>query len=79
MSVAIAELLSTTGNQILWKFNKLGEYPDDFMERLMPYLDNERLKMPNWLVADPSSLLETGNIIASVHHGGSNCYHEAIA
>ncbi|KAH7245301.1 hypothetical protein BKA59DRAFT_526878 [Fusarium tricinctum] len=72
-------LLSRTGVQVLWKFNKLGEYPDAFMERLIPYLDNERLKMPNWLIADPSSLLETGDVIASVHHGGSNCYHEAIA
>ncbi|SPJ75977.1 uncharacterized protein FTOL_05708 [Fusarium torulosum] len=79
MSLAIGELLSKTGVQILWKFNKLGDYSDAFVERLIPYLDSERLKMPNWLVADPSSLLETGDIIASVHHGGSNCYHEAIA
>jgi hypothetical protein len=79
MSLAIAELLSKTGVQVLWKFNKLGDYPDAFMERLIPYLDSGRLKMPNWLVADPSSLLETGDIIVSVHHGGSNCYHEAIA
>ncbi|SCO42679.1 uncharacterized protein FFMR_06900 [Fusarium fujikuroi] len=35
--------------------------------------------MPSWLIADPSSLLDTGNIVTSVHHGGSNCYHEALA
>ncbi|KAH6954423.1 hypothetical protein DER45DRAFT_312053 [Fusarium avenaceum] len=79
MSLAITELLSRTGVQVLWKFNKLGKYPDTFMEGLIPYLGSERLRMPNWLTADPSSLLETGDIIASVHHGGSNCYHEAIA
>jgi hypothetical protein len=79
MSVAIAEVLSKLNVQILWKFNKMGEYPDDSLLPLRPYLDGDRVRMPSWLIADPSSLLETGDIIASVHHGGSNCYHEAIA
>jgi hypothetical protein len=79
MSVAIAEVLSKTDVQILWKFNKMGEYPDDGLLSLKPYLESGRMRMPNWLIADPSSLLETGDIVASVHHGGSSCYHEAIA
>ncbi|RYC84558.1 hypothetical protein BFJ63_vAg12590 [Fusarium oxysporum f. sp. narcissi] len=79
MAIAIAALLSSTNYQFLWKFNKLGDFSDDFLVHLKPYLDNERLKMPSWLVADPSSLLDTGNIVTSVHHGGSNCYHEALA
>jgi hypothetical protein len=79
MSIAIAEVLSKLDVQILWKFNKMGEYSDDGLLALQPYLDSDRMRMPNWLIADPSSLLETGDIIASVHHGGSNCYLEAIA
>lgn len=79
MAIAIAALLSSTNYQVLWKFNKLVDFSDDFLVHLKPYLDNERLKMPSWLVADPSSLLDTGNIVTSVHHGGSNCYHEALA
>lgn len=79
MSVAIAEMLSKTEMQCLWKFNKMGDYPDDVLRPLKPYLANGRLRTPNWLVAEPSSLLDTGNIAVSVHHGGSNCYHEAIA
>ncbi|KAH7259155.1 uncharacterized protein BKA55DRAFT_687444 [Fusarium redolens] len=79
MSIAITELLSTTDYQVLWKFNKLGNFSSDFLVHLKPYLDSERLKMPSWLMADPSSLLDTGNIVTLVHHGGSNCYHEAIA
>ncbi|VTT64519.1 unnamed protein product [Fusarium fujikuroi] len=79
MAIAIAALLSSTDYQVLWKFNKLGDFSDDFLVHLKPYLDNERLKMPSWLIADPSSLLDTGNIVTSVHHGGSNCYHEALA
>ncbi|KAK7415566.1 hypothetical protein QQX98_005812 [Neonectria punicea] len=79
MAVAIAGVLSEIDVQILWKFNKMGTYSDDVLLPLKPHLDSNRLRMPNWLVADPSSLLETGDIVASVHHGGSNCYHEAIA
>ncbi|KAF4966991.1 hypothetical protein FSARC_5399 [Fusarium sarcochroum] len=78
MAIAIAELLSKSDVQVLWKFNKLGEYSDDFLVPLKPYLGGGRLRASNWLVPDPSSLLETGDIIASVHHGGSSCYHEAI-
>jgi hypothetical protein len=79
MSVAIAEVLEKTKVQIIWKFNKAGEYPDDVLSPLRPYIDSSRLRMPNWLTADPTSLLETGDIVASVHHGGAGCYHEAIA
>ncbi|PNP77051.1 hypothetical protein FNYG_09664 [Fusarium nygamai] len=79
MAITIAALLSSTDYQVLWKFNKLGDFSDDFLVHLKPYLDNERLRMPSWLVADPASLLDTGNIVTSVHHGGSNCYHEALA
>lgn len=38
-----------------------------------------RFRLENWLNADPAALLEIGHIILSVHHGGSNCYHEAVA
>ncbi|KAF5556416.1 2-hydroxyacylsphingosine 1-beta-galactosyltransferase [Fusarium napiforme] len=79
MAIAIAALLSSTDYQVIWKFNKLGYFSDDFLVHLKPYLDNERLRMPSWLVADPASLLDTGNVVTSVHHGGSNCFHEALA
>ena len=79
MSVAIAEVLSKTGIQLLWKFNKMGDYSDDVFLPLEPFLKSDRMRTPSWLVADQSSLLETGDIRVSVHHGGANCYHEAIA
>ena len=79
MSVAIAELLSKTDVQVLWKFNKLGEFLDNPLAPLKPYLDNERVKMSDWLIADLPSLLETGDTVASVYHGGSNCFHETIS
>lgn len=64
--------------QVLWKFTKYGEYSDDLLSLLQPYINAGRLRMSRWLTVDPVSLLETGDIVASVHHGGSNCYHEAI-
>lgn len=65
--------------QVIWKFNKRRDYSDDFLKPIQPYIDSGRVRISNWLEADPFSLLETGHIVASVHHGGSNCYHEAVA
>jgi len=31
-----------------------------------------------WLGIDPAAMMETGNIVASVHHGGTNCFFEAV-
>uniref|UniRef100_A0A8H7N409 UDP-glycosyltransferases domain-containing protein n=1 Tax=Bionectria ochroleuca TaxID=29856 RepID=A0A8H7N409_BIOOC len=79
MVTAIENVLSNTSVQILWKFAKVGEYSDEVLEPLQQFVAGGRLRIDKWLTVDPTSLLETGDIVASVHHGGSNCYHEAIA
>lgn len=79
MAAAVAEILSKIDFQILWKFSKAGEYSDHVLSSVQPYMENGRLKMEKWLSVDPTSILETGDIIASIHHGGSNCYHETLA
>jgi hypothetical protein len=78
MSTAIAEVLSKTDVQMLWKFKKFGDFSDEYLRPITPYIDNGRLRLVNWLNVDPASLLNTGDIVASVHHGGSNCYHETV-
>ncbi|KAJ4196151.1 hypothetical protein NW767_009611 [Fusarium falciforme] len=78
MGEALATLLDKTDVQVLWKFNKHGDYSDDIFAQLKPHLDSGRLKMEKWLTIDPTSLLSSGYIAASVHHGGANCYNEAI-
>lgn len=79
MSNAIADILSKTNVQVIWKFMKSGEYPDgDILLPLKPYISNGRMKLSKWLAVDPTALLETGDIVVSVHHGGSNCYHEGV-
>lgn len=81
MAKAIQTVLDNTDVQVLWKFNKRvyadkrAAFTTDF---LGPLKDNPRLRMENWIKIDPAAMMKTGNIIASVHHGGANCYHEAI-
>ncbi|KAH9907429.1 UDP-Glycosyltransferase/glycogen phosphorylase [Xylariomycetidae sp. FL2044] len=76
MADAIAALLQATDVQVLWKIKRETSYNDDFLEPLRPFVD--RVRVVRWLAADPAALLESGHIVASVHHGGSGCYHEAI-
>ena len=80
MANAMAQVLDTTDGkvQFLWKMRKHGEYSDDFLEPLRPHLESGRIRIVDWLKADPPALLESGAIAVSVHHGGSNCYHEAL-
>lgn len=79
IAAALVDVLAKTQVQIIWKIKKRGEYSDEFLKRLQPYIDEGRVRVTKWLTADLYSILQTGDIIASVHHGGSNCYHEAIA
>ncbi|KAH6693689.1 hypothetical protein F5X68DRAFT_199521 [Plectosphaerella plurivora] len=79
MALAIAEVLEKTGAQVLWKFRKFGDYGDEPLKWLEKYVASGRLRMPAWLAADPLALLETGDVVLSVHHGGAGCYHETIS
>lgn len=78
MARAVKELLETSGVQVLWKFNKRREFPDLFLAELQEFIAQGRLRLEKWIKIDPASLLETGNVVLSVHHGGANCYHEAV-
>jgi hypothetical protein len=79
MAQALAKVLGDTKVQVLWKFNKKsGDYGDEFMSALQPFVESGRARVERWLQADPPSLLDSGHIVASVHHGGSGCYHEAV-
>jgi hypothetical protein len=78
MADALSSLLSDTEYQILWKFKKVGDYSDDVFSGIQENIDTERVRMRTWLEADPVSLLQTGHIVLSVHHGGANSYHEAV-
>ncbi|KAI1410614.1 hypothetical protein F5Y13DRAFT_202088 [Hypoxylon sp. FL1857] len=85
MAQAVADVLSTTADlQVLWKLLKApsddsgATYNDTFAAPLRPFIDSGRVRIEPWLEVDPPSLLETGHIIASVHHGGSGSFNEAL-
>ncbi|KAL8382118.1 hypothetical protein RB595_006075 [Gaeumannomyces hyphopodioides] len=88
MARALAVVLDKgpPGTQVIWKFRKLklppGEpqYADDVVEGpLRRFIDQGRVRLPNWLTVDPTALLESGHIAVSVHHGGANVFNEAVA
>ncbi|TVY67503.1 Glycosyltransferase sdnJ, partial [Lachnellula suecica] len=38
-----------------------------------------RVKILEWLSVDPLAVLQSGDVVCSVHHGGSNSFHEALS
>ncbi|WZH43095.1 uncharacterized protein QYS62_004097 [Fusarium acuminatum] len=78
MIQAITKVLDQLNVQFLWKFNKYGNYSNNIFLPVQRYIENGQLRLERWLTVDPTSILETGRFIASVHHGGANCYNEAV-
>lgn len=80
MVAAIKQVLDQDSRvQVLWKMTKWGAYSDDFTLPVQEHIASGRLRLSGWLNADPPSILESGHVVAAVHHGGANCYHEAVA
>ncbi|KAJ2984074.1 hypothetical protein NUW58_g6141 [Xylaria curta] len=79
MALAIEEVLAKTDVQFLWKWAKEDTVSADYKLPVKSIIDEGRLRVVDWLTVSPASILDTGHIVASVHHGGANCYHEAVA
>ncbi len=79
MALAIQAVLEKTNIQFLWKMVKGSDYGDEFTLPLKDYIDQGRVQITDWLPIDTFPLLETGSVVASVHHGGSSSYNEAMA
>ncbi|KAH7302842.1 hypothetical protein B0I35DRAFT_455445 [Stachybotrys elegans] len=78
MIAVIAAILHSTNSQVLWKFQAAGTYSRDVFEPVRQYIDSKRLRVKEWLEIDPISMLQTGDVVLFVHHGGAGSYHEAI-
>ncbi|KAG5803554.1 hypothetical protein H9Q74_011965 [Fusarium xylarioides] len=88
-----ADTLHSAGKplQVLWK---LGRVPDEkgnapkgdsytgkwalVTDELQAYIKQGRVRIMDWLVAEPKSVLESRSIICSVSHGGANSFYEAL-
>lgn len=78
MVAALKTVLERTNVQVLWKVAKAGDYGDEYMEGIRGYVEEDRVRIDRWLKADPAALAHSGHVVASVNHGGANCYHEAL-
>ena len=66
--------------QIVWKYRLSPNVVDfDWQAVVEPLEATQRVRATQWLSVDPSSLMETGHIVAHVTHGGAGGYHESIS
>lgn len=70
-------LKAETEVQILWKLSRLEPFDDQFLENAIQDSDG-RLRIETWLEVEPPTLLQEGNILLYVHHGGAGSYHDSI-
>lgn len=48
------------------------------LDAISPEISSDRVKIMEWMSVSPLAVLQTGRIVCSVHHGGSNSFHEAL-
>lgn len=67
--------------QVLWKLKPEATSEKSGHESLNAILGqgikDGRVRIKNWLKADPIAILRSGHVVCSVHHGGANSYFEA--
>lgn len=77
--------------QILWKMPRvLGEEDGEadqtqftgkwteLTDILLNEIIEDQARITHWFTAEPKSILESGHVVCSVHHGGANSFHEAL-
>ncbi|KAL4880324.1 diacylglycerol acyltransferase-domain-containing protein [Aspergillus karnatakaensis] len=73
---------SGKGIQVLWKLPKHPHDQDEVYSQsttpLQAQLDTDQVRILSWFEVEPMAMLETGQIVCSVHHGGANSWYEAI-
>ncbi|KAM4066511.1 glycosyltransferase sdnJ [Hirsutella rhossiliensis] len=69
--------------QVLWKLKLCkdpcvgnGVFP--ILDTLSRQFEDGRIRIVEWVQAEPISILQSGHIACSVHHGGANSYNEAV-
>lgn len=78
MAKGINSMLYEHGNvQVLWKLRYDWESSTAFKEVLGAQITAGTVKVTPWIQPDIMSVLETGQVIVYVHHGGANSYFEA--
>lgn len=77
---ALRKIMDTRKDvQVLWKYQSSEVKSASALEPLQDLVSEGRLRVVDWLEADPLAVLQTGHVCCFVNHGGSNSYHEAMA
>lgn len=63
--------------QVLWKLRYDWQGSVPFMKTLGSLITAGSVKVVSWIESDIMAVLETGQIITYVHHGGANSYFES--
>ncbi|KAM5349409.1 hypothetical protein ACJ41O_005914 [Fusarium nematophilum] len=74
---------STQPLQILWKLKvhggfKVLEDGSKMREIIGKEIDTGLVRIVDWVMAEPISILHTDHVVCSVHHGGANSFNEAV-
>ncbi|OQE18833.1 hypothetical protein PENFLA_c020G05271 [Penicillium flavigenum] len=78
MAVAIQAVLREFPNmQVLWKLAYDWESSPTVKNILEPLVNSDKVRTFPWIKPEIISVLEGGNIVAYVHHGGANSFFEA--
>lgn len=72
--------------RLLWKLRRKEGKGKDSAEETMkgiqsilgPEIDADRVRIVEWVRADPSAVLASGRVVTFVNHGGANSYCEAV-
>jgi len=51
---------------------------DGFRDPIAHEIKADRVRIVEWMTASPLAILQSGHVVCSVHHGGSNSFHEAL-
>ncbi|KAJ5520442.1 UDP-glucuronosyl/UDP-glucosyltransferase [Penicillium fimorum] len=78
MTMAIQGVLSEFPNmQVLWKLKYDWETSPTVRDVLGPLVNSDKVRVVPWIKPEIISVLESGHIVAYVHHGGANSFFEA--
>ncbi|KAM5347382.1 hypothetical protein ACJ41O_010387 [Fusarium nematophilum] len=80
---------TATGLQILWKAKLKGldnteatrrvqDHVYEAIHQIMGLEKEDRIRLTDWVTAEPKSVLESGHIICAVNHGGASSFNEAL-
>lgn len=80
MIEALDKVLAMTEVQVLWKVGKEGmAFREERWKQILDkWSSSDRLRVVDWVRAEPSSMLKTGDVVLSVHHGGASSYYDAV-